>query len=113
MVVRPPSARQHSEEWLGEGLIDTGAELTHIPDMLAYRLELPLIRKTRLLGMSGGVVEASVYLLSLEGLDSNSYHGAIEVASTARDKVVLGMNYLQHFTTTLEGKTGRFELQEL
>ena len=110
VVIRPPSARQSLDEWSSEALLNTGAELTHIPDMLAYRLELPLIRKTRLVGMSGSVVEGSVYLLSLESVDSDSYHASIEVTAIARDKVVLCMNYLQNFTLTLEGKLYGFRL---
>lgn len=113
VVIRPPSARQHDDELFSEALVDTGAQMVHIPDTLAYRLDLPLLRKMPLLGLTGGVVEASVYLLSVEGLDSGSYHEAIEVAATYRNKLVLGMNYLKHFTTTFEGKAHRFELRQI
>ena len=100
------------------GLIDTGASFCAIKPKLASRLNLPIIDKKRISGVSthgtfaSGDADVMMVMIGFEP----EYSLPLQVVSAdfLRDEadvnLLLGRPFLQHFDLFYEGACGRFKL---
>lgn len=103
---------------LEDVLIDTGAAFTVIPPEIADFLELEVNRdypRARLVTASG-VIETPVKVLGkLEIGDIKIEKLPVvihKIPDPAPIKVLLGMNFIEKVTLTVNGKEGKFDLQD-
>jgi predicted aspartyl protease len=93
-----------------EALVDTGASISCIDNILAASLNLPVIDRRPISGVHG-CADANVYLAQVRvpGLEFTIYGEFIGVdlqAGGQWHKALIGRTFLRHFTMTYEGRTG-------
>jgi predicted aspartyl protease len=92
-------------------LVDTGASQSCIDSLLAAQLGLPVVDKIKIAGAGGGQVVnmhlAQVFIPSLNWLVYGLFAGVHLAAGGQSHKALIGRTFLQNFTMTYEGKTGR------
>jgi predicted aspartyl protease len=90
--------------------IDTGADISVIPDSLAADLQLKAKGPVIMLSYDKDPVERSTYLVDLEILGYKLR--SVRVARAPRDTILLGRDVLKHFVITLDGKAQTFEMAD-
>ena len=105
--LRTPSLRGQSLP----ALVDTGAFSSCIDSALAAELELPVIDEMEIAGVQGASTVsmhlAQIYVPTLEGTVYGRFAGVHLSAGGQPHVALLGRTFLQHFTMTYEGRTGR------
>ena len=92
------------------GKLDTGADLTAIPESLAAQLRLP-IRGTMVgRDYKGEITIHTTYSISLVVEDLRLDN--LKVIATDRQDILLGCNVLNHFIVALDGKALTFEMKD-
>jgi len=91
------------------GKLDTGADLTVIPESLVPQLALGARAHVWARGYDGTFSQRPVYYvrLSLEGHELP----AVRCIATDRRNVLVGRNVLNRFVITLDGRNLRFEVR--
>lgn len=94
-------------------VLDTGAGVTLVPSEIVKGMKLKPVRQVRLTTASG-VVMADIVVLPYVSVKNVTVRD-MEVASydiphTGKAKGLLGLDFLNHFRTTLDSKTGVLEL---
>ena len=92
-----------------EGKLDTGADLSAVPEHQIAELDLPAIRTVRAAGFLGGLQEAIVHRADLSIGDMEFTH--VEVLATRRPYVILGRNILRHVVLRLDGPRETVEVR--
>ena len=91
------------------GKLDTGADLTVIPESLVPQLALAARAHVWVRGYDGTFSQRPVYYVrfSLEGHELP----AVRCIATDRRNVLVGRNVLNRFVITLDGRNLRFEVR--
>jgi predicted aspartyl protease len=97
-----------------QALVDTGASLSCIDNLLASQLNLPIVDRQPIAG-AGGRHMANVYLaqLHVRALTFTVYGQFIGVDLTAGGQphsALIGRTFLQHHTMIYEGRSGTVTL---
>lgn len=106
IVVRP--MRRFSPLKTLPAELDTGADITVIPESLAVELQLKPKEPVLMLGYDENRVKRPTYRVDLE-INEYVLH-AIRVVAAPRDTILLGRDVLNHFVITLDGKAQTFEM---
>lgn len=93
-----------------EALVDTGANISCIDNLLASQLNLPIVDRQPIGGVGGRHI-ANVYLaqLHVRSLNFTVYGQFIGIdlqAGGQRHSALIGRTFLAHYTMTYEGRTG-------
>ncbi|WP_368755198.1 retropepsin-like aspartic protease [Klebsiella oxytoca] len=106
-----PSPEKHQSVMV---LIDTGATACYIDNNFADELELPVTREIQVQGGTSTINSTSrraIMSLTLDGrLFSQEFHATPLVDNGRHFKAILGMEFLQHCTFTLDYQNNKFEL---
>jgi predicted aspartyl protease len=93
-----------------KALVDTGATESCIDDMLAAQLNLPVIDKRQIAGISGqhevNIYLAQIHFPALPFTIYGAFAGVHLVAGGQSHSALIGRTFLQHFTMIYDGKTG-------
>ena len=92
------------------GKLDTGADVTAIPEHIVAELRLLPHGDTWIRGFDGAHFRRPVYYVRLlvEGTDLSS----VRCIAAARRDVLLGRNVLNRFVASLDGKNMTFEMRD-
>ena len=92
------------------GKLDTGADVTVIPERLVGQLGINPKGRVWTRGYDGTYSQRSVYYirLTVEGFDL----AAVRCIATDRSDVLLGRNVLNRFIIALDGKNMTFDLKD-
>lgn len=98
------------QKQLFPALVDTGASKSCIDSALARRLNLPVIDRQNIAGVSG-IFEVNVHLAQVHVQELNfTIPGSFAAVHLTAAKLpyfaLLGRDFLQHFTMTYKGRTG-------
>lgn len=92
-----------------EGKLDTGADLSAVPERVIAELDVPPVRTVRAAGFLGELQEVIVYRVDLEIGDITFQR--IEALATRRPYVILGRNVLQRLVMRIDGPGEKLELR--
>lgn len=107
VVVRHPVSSAHSGVLRGK--LDTGADLTVIPESLVTQLGLAARSHLWARGFDGTFSQRPVYYVRFRIEDHDL--PAIRCIAADRQNVLVGRNVLNRFVITLDGRNLRFDLQ--
>lgn len=97
-----------------KALVDTGATECCIDDLLAVRLNLPIIDNRPVSGSAGqhmaNMYLAQIYIPSLNYTVYGAFAGVHLTTGGQIHEALMGRTFLQSFTMTYEGKTGTVKL---
>jgi hypothetical protein len=98
-------------------LVDTGASLSCIDVALAEQLQLPLVDRIPVIGVHGPE-ETNFYAAQIynSGLKSGSYglFAGLSLRSSGQlHYALIGRSFLERFTMTYEGRTGRVVISDV
>lgn len=119
-VSSPPSYRSESSrrpvdnETRVSALIDTGASSCGVDAELAERLGLPVVDHRTVSGI-GGTVEVAIYRVRLRVPELNlqiidSMPGVYLSAGRQQHQVLIGRDFLRHFTMVYAGRSGSVKI---
>lgn len=95
-------------------LVDTGATVSCIDNLLAAQLALPVVDKGMVAGSAGGhqvnMHLGQVYIPTLNWVIYGLFAGVHLAAGGQSHKVLIGRTFLSAFTMIYEGKTGSVTL---
>jgi len=91
--------------------IDTGADISVIPEFLVNELNLAEKRPIFMLGYDGSPARRATFQVDLKILGYTLR--AVRVVAAPRDTILLGRDVLKHFIITLDGKAQTFEMVDL
>ena len=95
-------------------LLDTGADTACIDSDFAYALNLPVVHQETVSGVHGrGLVNlhlAQIYLPGLSAVFSGAFAGAGLKTGGQPYTAILGRDFLRHFRSTYNGRTGAVTL---
>lgn len=95
-------------------LVDTGAQESCIDSALALELDLPVVDRTTIAGIHGATEVnrhlAQIYIPELDWTVYGTFAGVHLAAGGAPHTALIGRTFLQNFTLTYEGETGRVTL---
>jgi predicted aspartyl protease len=103
-----PETGAGSQEFPGK--LDTGADLTVIPEMLALQLTLPPWGHVRARGFDGSYARHPIYYVRL--VVQGFLLPRVRCMSAQREDALLGRDVLNQFIITLDGKKLEFEIAE-
>ena len=91
-------------------LVDSGADITTIPEPIITRLKLRRVDFSLVSGFGKGVIEASVYsaTLSIEGILRSKIW---RILGWNEDYALIGRDLLNQLITVLNGPNGKLKLQ--
>jgi predicted aspartyl protease len=92
-----------------EGKLDTGADLSAVPERFIAELDVPPVRTVRAATFLGELQEVIVYRIDIK-IGTMSFE-RIEVLSTRRPYVILGRNILRLLVVRLDGPGESVELR--
>jgi predicted aspartyl protease len=92
-----------------EGKLDTGADLSAVPECFIAELDLPPVRTVRAAGFMGDLRDVLIYRVDVQIGDMTFLH--IEALSTRRPYVILGRNVLRRLVMRLDGPRERLEIR--
>jgi predicted aspartyl protease len=92
-----------------EGKLDTGADLSAVPEGYLAELDLPPVRIVRAAGFAGELQEVVVYRVDIE-IGDMSFR-SIEALATRRPYVILGRNVLRRLIMRLDGPGEKLEIR--
>ncbi|HAW50630.1 TPA: hypothetical protein DCX16_06750 [bacterium] len=98
----------NSEEKKCIGIIDSGVEMTCIPEEIVEELRLRLVGIIAVTDFKGQVSEMCTYLANISFGDFNF---KVEVLPINGNKVLIGRDILNHLVITLDGKRGICEIK--
>ncbi|MFQ5858025.1 MAG: aspartyl protease family protein [Anaerolineae bacterium] len=107
VVIHPSDAGKAARR---RGKLDTGADLSAIPEAVALQLQLPARGTVTGRDYKGEVTTHVAYTVALE-IDGQRLDN-VKVIATARNDVLLGRNVLNQFIITLNGKTLTFDIED-
>lgn len=90
--------------------LDTGADISVIPESLVADLRLTAKSSILMLGYDKTMAERETYLVDLEIAGYTLY--AVRIVAVPRDTILLGRDILNHFIITLDGKALTFDLRD-
>lgn len=95
-------------------LVDTGASISCIDEVLARELDLPVVDRKRLSG-AGGAMEVDFYLahIVVPGLDFTQWgrFAAVRLsAGAARHQALIGRNFLRQMLLIYDGPAGKVRI---
>jgi predicted aspartyl protease len=97
-----------------DALVDTGAGESCIDNMLAGQLNLPIVDKRSISGVSGRQMVnmhlAQIHVPSLQFVIHGAFAGVDLAAGGQIHKVLIGRTFLQNFTMVYEGLTGSVKI---
>ncbi|TEU16302.1 MAG: hypothetical protein E3J21_10900 [Anaerolineales bacterium] len=100
----------HEQTRYIRGKLDSGADLSVIPEEVADELQLIPAREIQTRSYDGTVRDIQSYFVALE-IEGYSIQ-LIEVVASHRADTLLGRDVLNHFRITLDGKTLTFEMTD-
>jgi predicted aspartyl protease len=106
VLVRPMRRANPARTIQGE--LDTGADISVIPESLAFELQLKRKESVLMYGYDESPTQRPVYRVDLEILGYTLR--AIRVVAAPRSTLLLGRDVLAHFIITLDGKAQTFEM---
>ena len=106
VAVRPTGRASPNQNVLGE--LDTGSDITVIPESLAMRMRLSPEQSVIMTGYDGTDTKRDTYLVDLEVADCTLK--SLKVVAAPRTTILLGRDILNHFIITLDGKAQTFEM---
>jgi len=94
----------------GQGLLDTGAEVSVLPVEILTALQIPKASNMSVESWDGSPTLVTTYIVTLGIADARL--DSIEVVAAPMPYAILGRDVLNHFILTLNGKDLIFELQD-
>ena len=92
-----------------EGKLDTGADISAVPERFIAELDLPPVRTVRAAGFLGELQEVIAYRIDIE-IGTIAFQ-RIEALSTRRPYVILGRNVLRRLVVRLDGPGETLEIR--
>jgi predicted aspartyl protease len=92
-----------------DGKLDTGADLSAVPEQRVVELDLPPVRTVRAAGSLGGLQEVVVYRVDFAIGDLR--FPRIEALATRRPYAIIGRNVLRHLVVRLDGPRETLEIR--
>jgi len=89
--------------------VDTGADLSAVPDRTLEALDVAPVRVVRAASFAGALQEVPVYRVDLEL--AGELLPRVEVLATRRPYVIAGRNVLRHFVVKVDGPREQVELR--
>lgn len=89
--------------------LDTGADITLIPESIVRQLQLPVEDTIVVVGYDQGIMDRPTFLVDMRILGQT--FTAVSVIAAARDEVLLGLDILNSFVTTLDGPAQELEMR--
>lgn len=89
--------------------LDTGADISAIPERLVEELALVPLGEMPIMGWDGSPSMSYFYLVAI-GLEEQGFEDRCLVISASRDEMLLGRDILNQLTVILEGKTLSFQV---
>lgn len=94
-----------------EALVDTGASMCCIDNLIAAQIGLPIVDRQPIAGAHGSQMVnmylAQIFIPSLNFVMNGRFAGVDLVAGGQSHKALIGRTLLREFTMLYEGKTGR------
>ncbi len=106
VIVRPSGRDLPSQKALGE--LDTGSDMTVIPESFVMQMRLIPERSVLLSGYDGNDTKRDTFIVDLELADCTLK--SVRVVAVPRATMLLGRDVLNHFVITLDGKAQTFEM---
>lgn len=92
-----------------EGKLDTGADLSAVPERCIVELDVPPVRTVRAAGFMGEMQEVIVYRVDLEIGDM--VFPRVEALSTRRPYAILGRNILKRLVIRIDGPGEKLDIR--
>lgn len=92
-----------------DGKLDTGADLSAVPERFIAELGIPPIRTVRAAGFMGDLREVIVYRVDIEIGDMTFTR--VEALSTRRPYIILGRNVLRRLVMRIDGPGEKLEIR--
>jgi predicted aspartyl protease len=89
--------------------VDTGADLSAVPDRVLEALDVAPVRVVRAATFTGALQEVPVYRVDLEL--AGELLPRVEALATRRPYVIAGRNVLRHFVVKIDGPREQIELR--
>lgn len=108
VIVQNPNAPARQQQVMG--IIDTGADVTLIPQGLARQIGIPSHARMTVSGVDGFEVARPAYIVNLEFAETKLERHA--VGEWNNKFIVLGRDALSEFVFVYDGKTRQFEIRD-
>ncbi len=89
--------------------IDTGADITTIPEKILLQLQVPPCREVLAISYNGEEARQRTYLVHLTV--AGTVYAYQEVMATSGDQFLMGRDILNRWVVTLDGPNGRLDVK--